>query len=126
MPSRISPGARRWRRCARRNSIMTTLVDELGQRLQGDAGRIAAMSLTPSLEQVGRVTRIGDGVAHVSGLAQARMDELLRFEGGVQALVVELGEDSIGCVMLDSQHAVPAGSLVIGRASCRDRVGTSV
>src|SRR3546814_20794351 len=96
MPSRISPGARRWRRFARRNSIMTTLVDELGQRLQGDAGRIAAMSLTPSLEQGGRVTRIGDGVARVSGLAQARVDELVRVAGCGPPLVVELGGARIG------------------------------
>ena len=66
--------------------------------------RIGTLALEPRLEHVGHVLQIGDGVATV-GLAETRLDELLVFEGGVRGLAVDLGEETIGCVLLgDTQR----------------------
>ncbi|MCX7621692.1 MAG: F0F1 ATP synthase subunit alpha, partial [Acidimicrobiales bacterium] len=57
-------------------------------------------------KQVGRVLEVGDGIARVSGLPDAAVNELLEFEGGTLGLALNLDEDSIGAVVLgDSEHA---------------------
>ena len=57
---------------------------------------------TPSLEQtqVGRVLEVGDGIARVSGLPDAAVNELLQFESGTFGLALNLDEESIGAVVL--------------------------
>jgi F-type H+-transporting ATPase subunit alpha len=72
------------------------------------------MPLAPSVEYVGRVMQIGDGVATVEGLLHARADELLVFEGGVLGLATDLSEDAIGCILLGDDAGITAGSLVRG------------
>jgi len=93
---------------------MATLTDELHDWLDKGRERIAALALEPRLEQIGRVVRIGDGVATVRGLPDARLDELLIFESGVRGFAVDLGEDEIGCVLLGSTGGIPSGSIVRG------------
>jgi F-type H+/Na+-transporting ATPase subunit alpha len=71
----------------------------------------------PELEttQVGRVLEVGDGIARVSGLPDAAVNELLEFQGGTVGLALNLDEDSIGAVVLgDSEHAagIEEGSAV--------------
>jgi F-type H+/Na+-transporting ATPase subunit alpha len=91
-----------------------TLTEELRAWVGESRRRIGAMVLEPHLEHVGRVTQIGDGVALVSGLPEARLDELLLFHGGVRGLAVDLGAEAIGCMLLGDATAVPAGSVVRG------------
>ena len=57
---------------------------------------------TPTVEptQVGRVLEVGDGIARVSGLPDAAVNELLEFEGGTLGLALNLDEESIGAVVL--------------------------
>ena len=57
---------------------------------------------TPDVErpQVGRVVEVGDGIARVSGLPDAAVNELLEFEGGTLGLALNLDEESIGAVIL--------------------------
>lgn len=74
-------------------------------------------SFSPELEskQVGRVLEVGDGIARISGLPEAAVNELLEFEGGTLGLALNLDEDSIGAVVLgDAEHsaAVEEGSPV--------------
>ena len=52
------------------------------------------------LEEVGTVLQVGDGVARIYGLGKAQSGELLEFENGLQALVLNLEEDNVGAVML--------------------------
>jgi F-type H+-transporting ATPase subunit alpha len=71
----------------------------------------------PSVEQtqVGRVLEVGDGIARVSGLPDAAVNELLEFEGGTLGLALNLDEESIGCVILGESEAAAAideGSMV--------------
>src|ERR1700678_3121532 len=51
-------------------------------------------------EQVGRVVEVGDGIARVSGLPGAKVNELLEFEDGTLGLALNLDEDTIGAVVL--------------------------
>src|SRR4029453_7122745 len=62
--------------------------------------------------QVGRVTGVGDGIASVSGLPGAAVNELLEFESGVVGLALNLDEESIGAVVLGAAAAVKEGQAV--------------
>ena len=76
--------------------------------------RVEAAPLGVQLEQVGRVVSVGDGVAIVSGLPQARLDERLEFEGGQVGFVHSLEPQHLACVMLDETLEVRAGQQVQG------------
>jgi F-type H+-transporting ATPase subunit alpha len=72
---------------------------------------------SPELEatQVGRVLEVGDGIARVSGLPDASVNELLEFESGAVGLALNLDEDSIGAVILgatEASAAIDEGSAV--------------
>lgn len=75
--------------------------------------RVAASTPGPVTEATGRVEEVADGVAMLSGLPRARLDELLRFETGGFGYVHALDPDRIGCVLLDADN-VEAGQLVRG------------
>ncbi len=51
-------------------------------------------------EQIGRIVEVGDGIARVSGLPGAAVNELLEFEDGTLGLALNLDEDTIGAVVL--------------------------
>jgi F-type H+-transporting ATPase subunit alpha len=93
---------------------MTTLTDDLHAWLDQSRERIRTMTLEPRLDRVGRVVRLGDGVATVTGLPDTRLDELLIFEGGMHGLAVDLGEEAIGCVLLGDSTGIASGSAVRG------------
>ena len=69
---------------------------------------------TPSLEQsqVGRVLEVGDGIARVSGLPDAAVNELLQFESGTFGLALNLDEESIGAVVLGEVDDIEEGQTV--------------
>jgi len=69
---------------------------------------------TPDVEltQVGRVIEVGDGIARVSGLPDAAVNELLEFEGGLMGLALNLDEESIGAVVLGEVDEVEEGQTV--------------
>ncbi|WP_454884232.1 F0F1 ATP synthase subunit alpha [Sphingomonas oryzagri] len=75
---------------------------------------IARAPIGPRVAHVGRVESIGDGVAMISGLPDARLDELLHFAGGQAGFVQTLDRTRIGCVLLDDANAVEAGDTVTG------------
>ncbi|MDE0928501.1 MAG: F0F1 ATP synthase subunit alpha [Acidimicrobiales bacterium] len=68
----------------------------------------------PSLEQsqVGRVISVGDGIARVSGLPDAAVNELLQFESGTFGLALNLDEGSIGAVVLGEVNDIEEGQAV--------------
>ncbi len=59
--------------------------------------------------EMGTVTRIGRGVAEITGLPSAQNNELLRFPNNQLGYVFNLDRNMIGCVLLDSQHQLNAG-----------------
>jgi F-type H+/Na+-transporting ATPase subunit alpha len=68
----------------------------------------------PTLEstQVGRIIEVGDGIARVSGLPNAAVNELLQFENGSLGLALNLDEDSIGAVVLGEVDEIEEGQTV--------------
>ena len=68
----------------------------------------------PSLEArtVGRVAEVGDGIARVSGLPDAAVNELLEFEDGSMGLALNLDEDAIGAVVLGNVDKIEEGQTV--------------
>ncbi|HYF68055.1 MAG TPA: F0F1 ATP synthase subunit alpha, partial [Ohtaekwangia sp.] len=64
------------------------------------------------LEEVGTVLTVGDGVARIYGLTQAQAGELLVFENGLQALVLNLEEDNVGAVLLGDYKDIKEGATV--------------
>mgnify|MGYP000715191299 CR=1 FL=1 len=65
-----------------------------------------------SVGQVGRVVEVGDGIARVSGLPDATVNEILEFESGILGLALNLDEDSIGAVVLGEVDDIEEGQTV--------------
>ena len=64
------------------------------------------------LEEVGTVLQVGDGVARIYGLSKAQSGELLEFENGLKALVLNLEEDNVGAVLLGDSAEIKEGDTV--------------
>jgi F-type H+/Na+-transporting ATPase subunit alpha len=75
---------------------------------------IAELKARPEIENVGVVTRVGDGVAWIYGLSNCGYNEMLELEGAqgqtVTAFALNLGEDEIGAVLLGEDTEVKAGA----------------
>jgi F-type H+-transporting ATPase subunit alpha len=74
--------------------------------------QLSGFSTATELEEVGTVLQVGDGIARVYGLTNAQAGELVDFETGVQAIVLNLEEDNVGVVLLGSSEGIIEGSKV--------------
>ncbi len=63
-------------------------------------------------EQVGRIAEVGDGIARITGLPNAQVNELLEFEDGTVGLALNLDEETIGAVVLGSVDSLEEGQVV--------------
>lgn len=64
------------------------------------------------LEEVGTVLQVGDGVARIYGLSKAQAGELLEFDNGLKAMVLNLEEDNVGAVLFGDSKLVKEGDNV--------------
>jgi len=64
------------------------------------------------IEELGRAVSVGDGIAWISGLPSAAMDDVLVFGDGSRSMVFDLAEDHIGAVLLHQTDALAAGTPV--------------
>jgi len=64
----------------------------------------------PRLSEIGQVAEVADGIAIVTGLERALSDELLRFENGVQGIVLDLEPGRLGVVLLGPSERVAVGT----------------
>ena len=64
------------------------------------------------LEEVGTILQVGDGVARIYGLSNAKAGELLEFDGGVKGLVLNLEEDNVGAVLMGDSSNIKEGDTV--------------
>ncbi len=64
------------------------------------------------LEEIGTVLQVGDGIARVYGLTKTKSGELVEFENGVEAIVLNLEEDNVGVVLMGSGDGIKEGSTV--------------
>ena len=74
--------------------------------------QLAQTRTDAELEEVGTVLTVGDGVARIYGLTQAQAGELLVFENGLRALVLNLEEDNVGAVILGDSKDIHEGDTV--------------
>lgn len=65
-----------------------------------------------NFEEVGTVLTVNDGVARIYGLRNAEANELLEFENGTMAIVMNLEENNVGCVLLGSTSGIKEGMSV--------------
>ncbi|MGB8492216.1 MAG: F0F1 ATP synthase subunit alpha [Bacteroidales bacterium] len=64
------------------------------------------------LEEVGTVLEVGDGIVRIYGLLNAESNELIQFENGIEAIVLNLEEDNIGAVLLGPTEEINEGDIV--------------
>ena len=74
--------------------------------------QLSGFEAKASLDEVGTVLNIGDGIANVYGLANAQYGELVEFEGGLEGIVLNLEEDNVGVVLLGPYKQVKEGATV--------------
>ncbi|MCX6253388.1 MAG: F0F1 ATP synthase subunit alpha [Bacteroidia bacterium] len=77
----------------------------LKQQLEG-------IQIGVELEEVGTVLQVGDGIARIYGLSNAQSNELIEFENGIEAIVLNLEEDNIGAVLLGPTEEINEGDIV--------------
>jgi len=65
-----------------------------------------------SLEEVGTVLQVGDGIARVYGLSGVRQGELVEFSNGVKAIALNLEEDNVGVVLMGDYTDIKEGDIV--------------
>ncbi len=85
---------------------MSNILQELETKIEG----IKVSNLTRT--NVGMVQEIGDGVARIEGLSQARLNEMLEFPGGIFGLALNLEETSVGAIILGDYTGIREGDEV--------------
>ncbi|MFT8611293.1 MAG: F0F1 ATP synthase subunit alpha [Gluconobacter oxydans] len=89
-------------------------TDQAASWLASARNSLTDISVGPQTDRTGRVEDIGDGIALISGLPDAKLDELLSFGNGRYGFVHGLEEDSIGCILLNNEGMIEAGDAVQG------------
>ncbi len=74
--------------------------------------QLSGFEASASLDEVGTVLQVGDGIARVYGLANAQYGELVEFEDGLEGIVLNLEEDNVGVVLLGHSKEIIEGSTV--------------
>jgi F-type H+-transporting ATPase subunit alpha len=74
--------------------------------------QLAGFNAQASLDEVGTVLQVGDGIARVYGLSNVQYGELVEFDGGVQGIVLNLEEDHVGVVLLSPSRDITEGTTV--------------
>ena len=80
------------------SDILRQQIESFGQQL--------------TVTNVGTVVEIGDGIATVYGLSQVMASELVEFENGVRGLALNLGEDSVGVIIMGDYTGIEEGQTV--------------
>lgn len=74
--------------------------------------QLSNFDASASLEEIGTVLQVGDGIALVYGLDGVRQGELVEFENGVRAIALNLEEDNVGVVLMGESTGIKEGSKV--------------
>ena len=74
--------------------------------------QLTGSNIGPSLAEVGTVLQVGDGIARVYGLSNVQYGELVKFENGMEGIVLNLEEDNVGVVLLGPSKDVKEGDTV--------------
>ena len=74
--------------------------------------QLTGFEASASLDEVGTVLTVGDGIARIYGLANAQYGELVAFENGMEGIVLNLEEDNVGVVLLGPSKEIKEGATV--------------
>lgn len=74
--------------------------------------QLQGINTSANYDEVGTVLTVSDGVARIYGLRNAEANELLEFENGTMAIVMNLEEDNVGCVLLGPTSGIKEGQIV--------------
>jgi len=74
--------------------------------------QLKAISSDLQYEEVGKVLQVSDGVVRIHGLLNAEAGELLEFDSGIMAVVMNLEEDNVGAVLLGPTDRIKEGMTV--------------
>ena len=74
--------------------------------------QLANFDTQSNVEEVGTVLQIGDGIALVYGLENVQYGELVKFQGGIEGIVLNLAEDNVGVALLGESKKVKEGDTV--------------
>jgi F-type H+-transporting ATPase subunit alpha len=74
--------------------------------------QLSGFEASASLDEVGTVLTVGDGIARVYGLSNAQYGELVEFDNGLQGIVLNLEEDNVGVVLLGPYQEIKEGGTV--------------
>ena len=74
--------------------------------------QLSGFEAAASLDEVGTVLTVGDGIIRAFGLSNAQYGELVEFDGGLEGIVLNLEEDNVGIVLLGDSKGVKEGSTV--------------
>ncbi len=74
--------------------------------------QLSGYESTASLDEVGSVLTVGDGIARVYGLSNVQYGELVEFENGLEGIVLNLEEDNVGVVLLGHSTDIVEGATV--------------
>ena len=74
--------------------------------------QLAGFENETDIYEVGTVLQVGDGIARVYGLSHVMASELVEFPNNVTGMVLNLEEDSVGCVLFDESSLIKEGDTV--------------
>ncbi|MDR3119099.1 MAG: F0F1 ATP synthase subunit alpha [Mediterranea sp.] len=74
--------------------------------------QLKGINTSVQLDEIGTVLQVSDGVARIYGLKNAEANELLEFENGIKAIVMNLEEDNVGAVLLGPTDKIKEGFTV--------------
>ena len=74
--------------------------------------QLAGFENETDIYEVGTVLQVGDGIARVYGLSKVMASELVEFPNNVTGMVLNLDEDSVGCVLFGESSLIKEGDTV--------------
>ncbi len=74
--------------------------------------QLTGFEANASLDEVGTVLTVGDGIVRAYGLSNAQYGELVAFDSGLEGIVLNLEEDNVGIVLLGPSRGIKEGSTV--------------
>lgn len=74
--------------------------------------KLRGMENSSKYEEVGTVLQVSDGVVRIYGLYNAEAEELLEFDNGIKAIVMNLEEDNVGAILLGPTDRIKEGMTV--------------
>ena len=74
--------------------------------------QLTGLDASASLDEVGTVLQVGDGIARVYGLSNVQYGELVQFDSGLEGIVLNLEEDNVGVVLLGASNEIKEGDTV--------------